>query len=103
MLIQYNQPKFVERIFVSKDGRQFKVVFLVAVVNGELKGQIVSVQLLSKALTGECSQNSIPCLPISSPSNKSKSEYVPYYAPFVSPFSELLFFTSQPTRAPSFV
>jgi hypothetical protein len=103
-------PQFVSRIFTDLSGRQFRMTFLVAVVNGELKGQLVSVQPISVShlqLTGETlndlqTREGIVCLPIYCPKKKAETAYVPGFTPVISPYTELFFFTSQPTRAPSF-
>ena len=97
MLTPYSQSQFVEKIFTDVHGRQFRLVFLVAIVNGELKGRLVSAQPLSQAFKCE----SFPCLPVSCPKYVVETEYKPSFAPVVSPYNELLFFVSQPTRAPS--
>ena len=108
MLNLSNPNRFVSRVFTDYSGRQFRMTCVVAVVNGELKGRLVSVQPLAKAyaLKGLVSENggrtSVECLPIYCPEKKSETIYTPAYAPIVSPYTELYFFTSQPTRAPSF-
>jgi hypothetical protein len=92
--------RLISRIFTDQNGRTFRLTFFVAVVNGELKGSLVSAQPLSKNenITG---QGTVLCLPISCPKVVAETPFVSAYAPVVSPFSELFFFTSQPTRAPS--
>jgi hypothetical protein len=94
-------PQFVEKIFTDQSGRQFRLTFLVAIVDGQLKGRLVSAQPLSRGATSVF-QGATLQLPISCPKNETVTEYTPAFAPIVSPYNELFFFTSQPTRAPSF-
>ena len=98
-------PQLIERIFTDQHGRQFRMVFMVAVVDGELKGKLVSVQPISAAshkLNGAVSSGTI-CLPISCSVKKAETIYVADFAPVVSPYVSLeSLMTSQPTRAPSF-
>jgi len=101
MLTPY-RPQFIEQIFTDQTGHQFRLVFLVSNVEGKLKGQLISAQPLStKArVQGSFEQSSL-LLPIVCPQNKTVTEYISSFAPIVSPYNELFFFTSQPTRAPS--
>ncbi|MEK7501562.1 MAG: hypothetical protein AAB629_01410 [Patescibacteria group bacterium] len=108
MLTPYSQSRFVQKILTSASGKRFRVLFLVTLVNGEVKAQIVSAQSIMSALsfprTRESSvlpKNKILCLPFYSAKAKHNTEYIPSNAPEVSPYAELYFFTSQPTRAPS--
>ncbi len=97
MLTPYSQSQFIEKVFTDVNGRQFRMVFLVAIVNGEVKGRLVSVQPIASSIK----YSGIPCLPVSCPKNTTVTEYVAAFTPVVSPYNELLFFVSQPTRAPS--
>ena len=90
--------RFIEKIFTDQNGQQFKLVFFVALVNGEVKGTLVSARPISKA---SFNTQDIACLPISIPKNDVVTEYIHAHVPVVSPFTELFFFTSQPTRAPN--
>ena len=103
MLTVSHQHQLVEKTFTDRSGRQFRMVFLVAVVDGELKGRLVSVSEVRPrgSLSGGPTSETILCLPISISRNEVVTEYIPAYAPIVSPFNELYFFVSQPTRAPS--
>lgn len=98
--------KFVERVVTSPNGSQYRVVFLVTLVNGEAKARIFSVELIAEQISGGLStrpeQSEVLCLPCVSTSIVANTVYISDYAPVVSPFTSLLFFTSQPTRAPSF-
>ena len=99
------KPEFLSQIFTDASGRHFKLTFLVINVNGELKGRLISATPIaaSKLYGTPGSQNSkIFCLPIFAETKKAATLYTPAYAPIVSPFHELYFVTSQPTRAPSF-
>jgi hypothetical protein len=113
MLAVSNAPRFVSRVLSDVNGRQFRLTFLVAFVNGELKGRLVSAEPLfvSSAerqqgvralLEGEVTDGSF-CLPAICNEKKPETTFIPDFAPIVSPYIELYFFTSQPTRAPSFV
>ena len=99
----YQGGRFVEKIFTDQAGQQFKLVFFVALVNGEVKGTLVSAQPMQRrsGLGGQASAE-VLYLPISVPQNDVVTEYIPAYVPVISPYNELFFFTSQPTRAPSF-
>jgi hypothetical protein len=99
MLTPY-KPHFVEQIFTDQSGRQLRLVFLVSFVDGKLKGQLVSAEPLSSHFK---SAETPLCLPISCPQNDTVTEYISSVAPIVSPYNELFFFTSQPTRAPSYI
>jgi hypothetical protein len=99
MLTPYVNSQFVEKIMTDRSGRQFKLTFLVAIVDGQLKGRLVSAQPLAQSFKNT---ESVVFLPISCPKNETVTEYAPAFAPIVSPYNELFFFTSQPTRAPSY-
>jgi hypothetical protein len=107
MLSPYQQPQFLSRVFTDCSGRQFRLTFFVAVVDGEVRGRLVSAEPISASiarLTGDASDGSVLCLPITCDSKKPATEYIPAFAPIVSPFFSSLEFLihSQPTRAPSF-
>ncbi len=103
--LQHGQ--FVSRIFTDVSGLQFRLTFFVTVVDGEARGHLISAQPISTParlrLSGSCSTSSTFCLPIACPKNETETAYIPAYTPVVSPFTELFFFTSQPTRAPSHI
>ncbi|MFA6294956.1 MAG: hypothetical protein WC666_00840 [Candidatus Paceibacterota bacterium] len=99
-------PQFVSRIFTDPAGRQFRLTFLVAVVDGEVKGRLVSAEPVSYIAAGANDQVPISndqfCLPIFCDENKPDTKYIPAFAPVVSPYFSLEFLiNSQPTRAPS--
>jgi hypothetical protein len=106
-LIASSAPQLLERIFTDQFGRCFRMVFMVAVVDGELKGKLVSVQPISEAaslkLKGTCVSSGTICLPTDISNKSVETEYVPSFVPVVSPYVSLEYLmTSQPTRAPSF-
>jgi hypothetical protein len=99
-------PQLIERVFTDQHGRQFKMVFLVAIVEGELKGKLVSVEPISAStlrLNGSCTESSgIIYLPVECTQKCVETAYIPSPAAVVSPYISLDFLmTSQPTRAPS--
>jgi hypothetical protein len=96
--------KFVERIITSQTGEQYRVVFQVTLINGEVKARVVSAELITEiaaAGTGQSATAEALFLPGFSAPAVADTAYVSDFAPVVSPFTSLLFFTSQPTRAPS--
>lgn len=110
LTLQHGQ--FLSRIFTDLSGQQFRLTFFVTIVAGEPRGHLVSAQPISTSahlrLSGSCASSSsnasdgqIFCLPVACPKKEIETIYIPAYTPIVSPFTELFFFTSQPTRAPS--
>jgi hypothetical protein len=102
------RPQFVERILTSPTGEQYRVIFEVTVIAGQMRARAVRAEKIELvALRLETAQNDIPvnvqnfCLPCAT------SDYAILFADYdfpiakVSPFTSLLFFNSQPTRAPS--
>jgi hypothetical protein len=107
MLTSYIQGKFVQKILISPTGEQFRVLFLITLINGEVRAQIVSAEPLivsNRLLMNGYKQSnaSNQFLLATSTQKKIQTEYIPSYVPVISPYIELYFFTSQPTRAPSF-
>jgi len=110
MLTTHSRSQFISRNFTDLSGRSFRLTFLVAIVDGELKGRLVSAQPLSHSSSHQLNgrvANTCPasanafCLPIFASTQSPETEFIPAYTPIVSPYTELYFFTSQPTRAPS--
>jgi hypothetical protein len=96
MLSPQLRSQFVTKVLTSPTGEKFRVVFLVAVVNGEVKAQVVSATPISaKTVT-------VPCLPEAKIKSPVSFTYTPTFTEKLSLFNELFFFNSQPTRAPSF-
>jgi len=99
MLIPYSQPRLVEKVLTDASGRQYRVVFAVSFVGGEVRGRIVSATEI-KAVSGQVAGQL--CLPAFCAKQKHDTEYIPAFAPVVSPYFSLEFLiNSQPTRAPS--
>jgi len=94
MLTPYSRLKFITKILTSATGEQFRVVFLLALVNGEIKAQVVSATPIT-------APDPI-CLPAAVAKTLVTFTYSPSSNPVVSPFDSLFFFNSQPTRAPSY-
>jgi hypothetical protein len=104
MLTPQSQSRFIEKILTDANGRQFKALFFVALVNGEVSARLISLQLISPkalAIEGAISQD-IFFLPSYSSNDPIETPYVASVAPFVSPYFDIdLILNSQPTRAPS--
>jgi hypothetical protein len=112
MLTPLNQSQFISRIFSDATGRQFRLTFLVAIVNGEVRGHLVSAEPVSSSnnqtlitnyqLTGAVSDGNF-CLPIICNNKKPATIYVSSLKPIATPYFSLEFLiNSQPTRAPSY-
>ena len=109
MLANYIQPKFLSRIFTDPTGRQFCLTFLVTVVDGEVRGRLISAEPISPDVSASPTlqldgdiDDGVLCLPTVSFKKVSGTEYKHSFVPVISPYTELYFFTSQPTRAPSY-
>ena len=95
----------MSRVFTDVSGRRFRLTFFVTSINGELKGRLVSVEPLAVSalqLTGAVSDGSL-CLPVICSDGRVSTQYVSPFTSVVSPFWELYFLTSQPTRAPAHI
>ncbi|MDR3558621.1 MAG: hypothetical protein P4L61_03750 [Candidatus Pacebacteria bacterium] len=117
----------MEKVLTDRNGRQYRVLFLVSLIDGEVRGQIVSAQPIfeeAKAirLPGRIGKGSTKhearhdstessadspwtklCLPAVKSAAKVVESRMSSWSRVASPyFSELEFFMSQPTRAPSF-
>ena len=121
------QSKFVTKIVTARDGREYRVVFLVALLDGEIKARIVSaVRVRNNELgrsgrfgsepqrgTSESLQARMRIRNYESGTNKQyylsgfsakqpkTEENIPCEQKLTSPYLTLEFFMSQPTRAPS--
>lgn len=104
MLTPYSNTRFIEKTLTDCQGRQFRALFLVSLVNGEVKGRLVSLKLISPkvlAIEGSVSDGSI-CLPSWTAEASIETPYFVHTAPRKSPYFNIdLILTSQPTRAPS--
>ena len=96
MLTPYSQSKFVEKILTNAKGEQFRVVFCVAFVNGEVKAQIVSATPISQTIE----HKEVLCLPVFKEKVAQVFSYIPAFVSKISPFNQFFFFNSQPTRGP---
>ena len=108
MLIKAPQIGIFEKIVRSKNGQLLRVRFEVSEINGQLKGRVISTEAIAEfaALGGTVSathttKSEAIFLPVSISKTITEKTVSFAYTPVVSPFSTLLFFTSQPTRAPS--
>lgn len=96
-----NSPKLVEKIATDRAGKQFRLVFLVAIIDGEIKGRLVSAEPID---FNEDVAQCVKCLPIECFRPDADTEYISgINEEILSPYNELFFFTSQPTRAPNFI
>jgi|SRR3989344_2319676 len=106
MLTPYLKSQFVEKILTDRFGRRFRCLFLVALVDGEIKGHLVSAKeiFVAVGLLHTCSSPTATAermLPIFHTPKKIFTESV--WLPIVSPFipKDFSFVTSQMPRAPS--
>jgi hypothetical protein len=105
MITPYSQSKFIRKNITNSIGEVFSVLFLVTLVNGEVKAQIISAKQISTIprLTGEVKGDTSNFLPIFCNKIACDAEYTSESVSKISPYIELFFFNSQPTRAPAFV
>lgn len=111
MITTLSQSQFVSRIFTDPNGRRFRLNFFVAVIDGEIRGHLISVQPVSntnnqesitKKLTGEVADSGF-YLPIVCDEKTPNTIYISPFTAIVSPYFSLEFLiNSQPTRAPAF-
>jgi hypothetical protein len=111
MLTPHLQSRFIEKVLTDRTGQQFRVLFLVSLVNGEVRGQIVSAQPIFEgvrvaSLPGRV-YKVLPCTKLCLPCTKAAAKIIESkvrsWSRVASPYySSLEFFMSQPTRAPSF-
>jgi len=104
MLTPYLNSQFVEKILTDRYGRQFRCLFLVALVDGEVRVKLVSTQQIYRHLTSVNPVNSAKlCLSLFGVSKKTLTNCV--WLPIVSYFApkDFSFVMSQLTRAPSFL
>ena len=108
MLTPYLNSQFIEKILTDRYGRQFRCLFLVALVDGEVKGRLVSARPIFTDVTDVRHPSCDGCLtskrfflPIIRSPKKIFTERV--WLPIVSYFAlkDFSFVTSQMTRAPS--
>ncbi|MFA6273068.1 MAG: hypothetical protein WC673_01055 [Candidatus Paceibacterota bacterium] len=107
MLTPYLNSQFVEKILTDRYGRQFRCLFLVALVDGEVKGKLVAIQPVVKVEPSQKCEGSTftdykKCLlPVFYIPKKIFTDRV--WLPIVSYFApkDFSFVMSQMTRAPS--
>lgn len=97
MLTPYSQSKFVEKVLADASGKQFRVLFLVSLEAGEIKARVISATPVTPAVA----TRGVICLPLAAPASSASFAYTPHFSNIVSPYTDLTFFMSQPTRAPS--
>src|ERR1035437_5955779 len=111
MLTPHLQSRFIEKILTDRNGRQFRVLFLVSLVNGEVRGQIISAQpIFERIKTASLPGRVVKmtswtrlCLSCIKAAAKIIGSKIRPWTRVASPYySSLEFFMSQPTRAPSF-
>ena len=100
MLTPSLQSRFVTKILTSASGEQFRVLFLVTLINGEVKAQVISAEPLIKK--NIFNNSSIAYLPEVYKKTLFSFTYISPLKSIFSPFNSLFFFNSQPTRAPAF-
>ncbi|MCX6715792.1 MAG: hypothetical protein NT077_02090 [Candidatus Taylorbacteria bacterium] len=101
------RSKFIEKTITDCYGRQFRALFLVSLVNGEVKGRLISFQPISKevaAITG--TRTDTDCgsyLPASTTKKGTDTPYIAAFSSVVSPYFSALeiFLSTQLTRAPA--
>ncbi len=94
MLTPQLRSQFVTKVLSSPTGEKCKVVFLIALIDGEVKAQVVSATPISE-------KAEVACLPAPISKSKTVFTYTPAFSEILSPFNNFFFFNSQPTRAPS--
>ncbi|MEK7641535.1 MAG: hypothetical protein AAB365_00910 [Patescibacteria group bacterium] len=93
--------QLVSRIFTDAAGHSFRLTFFVSIIDGEVKGQLVSAQEIGQKVSAATADH-VFCLPFSCPKIVASTPYVSPFSSFVSPYFSLEFLiNSQPTRAPS--
>ncbi len=110
MLTPHLQSRFIEKVLTDRAGQQFRVLFLVTLVDGGVKAQFVSAHPIFEAakiagLPGRIvKMSSWPklCLPAIKTATKAVETKIRSWTRVASPYySSFDFFMSQPTRAPS--
>ncbi|MFA6404570.1 MAG: hypothetical protein WCW03_01005 [Candidatus Paceibacterota bacterium] len=94
-----NSNSIFTRIIRGRNGALLRVSFEVYEIDGQFKGRVVGVEKVME-LNGNVKCHTL-CLPAHCLKDKIATNYIPAYAPTISPYIELYFFNSQPTRAPS--
>lgn len=100
MIVKSRYNGIYERIIRSKDGRLVRLQFVVAEIDGKLKGQIISAEPIFEVHGKAETQYFFP----TSVNKEEPKNIIRTISATsrISPFSSFEFFMSQPTRAPSF-
>lgn len=102
-----SRQQFLEKTVTDSFGRQYRVVFAFSFVDGEVRGRVISAELISETLTLKGRVNEFKasglCLPCARATLTPYSVLLTPRRSFVSPYFSVfeLLITSQPTRAPS--
>ena len=97
-LLDQKQSEIFEKV-VLKNGRLFRIRFVVLERGGKLRGKILSCQPI-EILAGESTESTSSYLPALADLQPAPISRV-LFEELVSPLSTLEFFMSQMTRAPS--
>jgi hypothetical protein len=105
-MLKLYKPQFIERIMTSPTGERYRVVFQINNVGGKAIAKVVSAEYIEERLAIASPEqldieSEVLSLPCASVAVEVSTSYASPFTPVVSPFTSLLFFTSQPTRAPS--
>ena len=85
-----------ERIVKDKNGLFVRVRFTIVEANGNFQGKIISVSPINIQAKKQI------FLPEYREKETSDFTYISLFTSIISPFNNLFFFNSQPTRAPNF-
>ncbi len=100
MLVTQPKSKILRKIIQSPTGEYVLATFVVAEFQGTFKARLVSVEALPQSDFEKPVAVSLP-LPKRQPI--AISTLIFFVDKIISPYQELLFFVSQPTRAPSLI
>ena len=99
MLTPQLNSKFVTKILTAPNGDTYRVLFLVSIVDGAPKAQIISAERIASPSTS--TTTSTPCLPAIASAVRHSFPHIVGQTRDVFSVQFLDFFMSQPTRAPS--
>lgn len=101
LTIEHAQSQIIERILRTKTGELAKVSFLVVEYQGKVRARVIAIEPV-KSLGGETScPTSSNFLIAGKCAKKFEATLQRVFSEFVSPYFELNFLMSQPTRAPA--
>lgn len=103
MISSLSKPQILSKIFTDAYGRQFRLSFYVAIVDGKIKAHLLSATPLDRVVGSLPGGFSKPlCLPVICSAYIADTIYISNLNTLVSPFFSIEFLiNSQPTRAPS--